>query len=529
MDASPLSRLESLPAEILTQIFLLEPNFSLPRASLHLGRVLATDVVYDQLGLRAFAKNDEVVWPDAYYLEALEVCRYCQDLLGREGDEARSRAIKGRDLWRGIDALAVKKLFHEYGDEEIEDWYLEEYRRAGCEEEFGDTDDEGEDGDGEEGGGEMIEAQETEAEYRKRRDKRRVIWRLKMCEEMAGKRYLQQEMVKSKWFKLKHVQKVESCCLKCPYEHTSTFGLDVCCQLGFFPCKVETMFAYFRRFHHRRHVLHGTELPTRLLNRSFEGREDDKDLLAKLIGWTDDDNWAATACSLVRQPVLTAAAEGMKDAIRKGRLADVEFFGNGYQPSPSIGVEPTMEMIKIALVENRPSATNDQILLYLLEQYERRKKPKWWKDPSWLPCFKAAKQMRTVDKTKERGKWLVFHLKEQTAPVDENSPGSSYIYRLRRHAGTLDPNMPLKLMMEVIDNDLGVEQIWGAVTRKERRKFEGDAAVNNAFILKTMKIAHMFSQDGGQNIGDVTRFEAAKLWGLSPEKLKEMGAVIPRS
>lgn len=112
-----------------------------------------------------------------------------------------------------------------------------------------------------------------------------------MSEEMERKRHLQQEIMNSKWLKLKHAQKVESCCRKCPGLYTKTFLFDVCYQLAFFPCKIEVMFEYFRTFHHRRHILHGiVDLPTRLLNRSFKGREDDKQLLTKLLGWTDDGN-----------------------------------------------------------------------------------------------------------------------------------------------------------------------------------------------------------------------------------------------
>jgi hypothetical protein len=35
----------------------------------------------------------------------------------------------------------------------------------------------------------------------------------------------------------------------------------------------------------------------------------------------------------------------MEGAIRKGRLADVRFFGDGKESSPSIGVKASMEMI----------------------------------------------------------------------------------------------------------------------------------------------------------------------------------------
>ena len=85
--------------------------------------------------------------------------------------------------------------------------------------------------------------------------------------------------------------------------------------------------------------------------------------------------------------------------------------------------------------------------------------------------------------------------------------------------------------MEEIDDDLGVEGIWGAVTRKERRVLKGDTneGAGSAMMLRMMKTAHMFSEDGGQNIRHVDRFQAAKLWGLGSEKLREMGAVIPRS
>jgi hypothetical protein len=60
------------------------------------------------------------------------------------------------------------------------------------------------------------------------------------------------------------------------------------------------MFENFRSFHHHRHILHGIELPRRLLRRSFEGREEDKELLTKLMGWMDGGNRAADACRRVR-------------------------------------------------------------------------------------------------------------------------------------------------------------------------------------------------------------------------------------
>jgi hypothetical protein len=522
-----LSQFEALPTEILTKIFLLEPNFSLPRASLHLGFTLATNLVFNRLALLAFSRDDEVSWPDAYYLNALEACTYCELAWVKKGSAIR-KIKPSISTWEKIDARAVKKLFHTYGDVEIEDWYLDEYQRAGCEEEYDDTDEEGSSVD-EEVEVSMKEAKETQAECVQRRNKRRVIWRLKMCEEMGRKRYLQQEVMRSKWFKLKHVQKVESCCKKCPTENTVTFGLDVCSQLGFFPCKIETMFAYFRTFHHRRHVLHGIDLPKRLLTCSFQGREDDKELLTKLMGWTDEGNWATDACSFVRSTALAAADEGMKDAIRKGRLADVEFFGDRVQPYPCIGVETSMLMIKIALVENRQTAKNDQILLYLLEQFECRKLTKWWKDPAWLPCFNAAKKMRTAEKTKERGKWLVFHLKEQRVPRTDDEAGSSYVYRIREQQGTLDPNMPLKRMSEVVDNELGVEQIWGWLTRRERRRFEGCRRIDDSVMLNMMRVSHMLAGNPSESTGNAPRWMAGKLWGLSRGKLEEMGAVIPES
>ncbi len=226
------------------------------------------------------------------------------------------------------------------------------------------------------------------------------------------------------------------------------------------------------------------------------------------MGWTGDRNWAADACSFVRPSALAAADEGMKDAIRQGRLADVEFLGDFQRPSPSIGVETSMLMIKIALVENKQCAKNDQILLYLLEQFERRKIPKRWKDPAWLSCFKAAKETRTVGKTKERGKWLAFHLQEQRAPAEGNEHGSLYVYRIRQRSGTADPNMPLKLMMEVVDNDLGIAQIWGWLTRRQRRKFEGDSGVDHSDIMNMTRIVHMFSGDPSESTGNASRVDS---------------------
>ncbi len=104
-------------------------------------------------------------------------------------------------------------------------------------EEYEDTDEEEEEeerGDDDEEEVNVANVKETEEErVERRRNKRQVIWRLEMCEEMGRKRHLQQEIMKPKWFQLKHVRKVEMCCKRCPHENTATFGLDVCSQLGF--------------------------------------------------------------------------------------------------------------------------------------------------------------------------------------------------------------------------------------------------------------------------------------------------------
>ncbi len=74
--------------------------------------MLATEYVFDRLSLFAVVRDDEVVWPDVLYLDP--VGRKLYEVCEGEGEV-------GKWEWSKIDALAVKKLFHEYGDDEIED------------------------------------------------------------------------------------------------------------------------------------------------------------------------------------------------------------------------------------------------------------------------------------------------------------------------------------------------------------------------------------------------------------------------
>ena len=115
-----LSRLESLPTELLTDIFFLCLNVSLPQASLHLGNTLGSQSLKVELFLKAFTSEDDDLLHRDELCNILEVEK--QDSVREQIGYLQSRILRLRWLDWGfvklcMEAFAVKVLMRALKDQ----------------------------------------------------------------------------------------------------------------------------------------------------------------------------------------------------------------------------------------------------------------------------------------------------------------------------------------------------------------------------------------------------------------------------
>jgi hypothetical protein len=249
----PTTPLLCMPLEIQSQIFLMSRNLYLLETCRKIRDRLTSDALFNELVLLAFSR-DTSCEDDSAWMFASQICGICVGCVTVDRKNGKIMGMKG-----------ANRLKREG------DWYRDSYIYGiHAEQDSWDEDEQddvsGEDGEGE---GDRLKTEENDVDEQKNYDdgmrEGECRRRGKECLiSLDEKRKLQNKIMQSSWFSLRHVLKVEERCGPCVFDFSNAYT-EMVEDMGYDPVPDYDFGMVWPKHHHRRHIVHGVGLPRRLL------------------------------------------------------------------------------------------------------------------------------------------------------------------------------------------------------------------------------------------------------------------------